>query len=244
MTIHLELHDGIALTTLDRGLDTATCAELVLKLEEADAAGARAVVLTGTGDTFSPGVDLARLTEGGARYAEEFLPTLSDALLAVFGFPHPVVAAVNGTALGAGLVLAAACDHRVAADGDGRLGVPDLLVGVPFPLAALEILRCAYGTTPLPALAYSGATLTVADALARGLVDEVVPAGELATRAHEMAARLATLPTEAFAHTKAQLRQPYHERIAENRVADDAHVEHLWGTESTLAAVKSAVDNG
>ncbi|MBB4682944.1 enoyl-CoA hydratase/isomerase family protein [Amycolatopsis jiangsuensis] len=242
MTIHLELREDIAWATLDHGLDIETCTRLVLALEEADAAGARALVLTGTGDTFSPGIDATRLAEGGARYVEEFLPALSDALLAVFGFPHPVVAAVNGHATGSGLVLAAACDHRVAADGAGRMGVPQLLAGAPFPLAALEILRCAYGTGPLPALAYSGAGLTVEDALARGLVDEVVPAGELPARAGEMAVRLAGVPAEAFAHTKAQLRQPYHERIAENRVADDAQVQRLWSAESTLAAVKSSVD--
>nr|WP_267901124.1 enoyl-CoA hydratase/isomerase family protein [Amycolatopsis panacis] len=245
MTIRLELSagtEGIALVKMEQGLDTATCRQLVLGLEEADAAEARAIVLTGTGDTFSPGADLARIVEGGARRIEEFLSELSDALLAVFGFPRPVVAAVNGHATGFGLVLAAACDHRVAADGEGRLGVPELHRGVPFPLAALEILRCAYGTTPLPALAYGGAALTVAEALARGLVDEVAPAEELRSRAVELATRLAGLPAEAFAHTKAQLRRPYHERIAENRVSDDARVERLWCAEKTLEVIKSSVD--
>ncbi|WP_033289370.1 enoyl-CoA hydratase/isomerase family protein [Amycolatopsis jejuensis] len=246
MTIHLELDAGIALVTLDHGrgntLDTATCRELVLKLEEADAAGARAVVLTGSGNMFSAGVDLLSIDEGGARYLGDFLPALSDAFLAVFGYPRPVVAAVNGHAIAGGMVLAAACDHRIAAEGPGRIGVTELLVGVPFPLSALEILRCTYGTTPLPALIYSGATLTMADAQPRGIVDEVVPADELATRARELATRLGELPADAFAHTKAQLRQPYHERIAENRMSDDVQVERMWRSEAALAAVKAYVE--
>lgn len=246
MTIRLELDAGVAVLTLDHGrgntLDTATCQDLVLKLEEAEAAGARAVVLTGSGDIFSAGVDLVALDNGGARYVADFLPALSDAFLAVFSFPRPVVAAVNGHAIAGGMVLAAACDHRIAADGPGRIGVTELLVGVPFPLSAMEILRCSYGTTPLPALVYSGATLTMSDALPRGLVDEVVPAGEVLTRARELAGRLGELPPEPFAHTKAQLRQPFHQRIAENRVSDDAQVERMWRSEAALAAVKAYVE--
>ncbi|WP_020660400.1 enoyl-CoA hydratase/isomerase family protein [Amycolatopsis benzoatilytica] len=246
MTTHLELDADVAVLTLDHGrgntLDTATCRDLVLKLEEADAAGARAVVLTGSGDIFSAGVDLVTLDAGGARYVSDFLPALSDAFLSIFSFPRPVVAAVNGHAIAGGMVLAAACDHRIAGDGPGRIGVTELLVGVPFPLSALEILRCSYGTTPLPALIYSGATLTMADALARGLVDEVVPAENVLGRARELATRLGELPAEAFAHTKAQVRQPYHERIAENRVSDDAQVERMWRSEPALAAVKAYVD--
>ncbi|HEY2062796.1 enoyl-CoA hydratase/isomerase family protein [Amycolatopsis sp. NBC_01480] len=246
MTIHLELDAGVALVTLDHGrgntLDTATCRELVLQLGEAEAAGARAVVLTGTGSMFSAGVDLLSIDEGGAGYVSEFLPALSDALLAVFGFPRPVVAAVNGHAIAGGLVLAAACDHRVLAAGPARLGVTELLVGVPFPIAALEILRCAYGTNPLPGLIYSGATVPGEDALARGLVDEIAPAEEVLGRARELATRLGELPAEAFALTKAQLHRPYHQRIAENRVSDDDSVERMWRSEAALAAVKSYVD--
>ncbi|MEW2502584.1 enoyl-CoA hydratase/isomerase family protein [Amycolatopsis sp. NPDC047767] len=245
MTIHLAVDDGVAVLTLEHGrgntLDTATCRELVLKLEEA-ADGAKAAVLTGSGDMFSAGVDLLSLDAGGASYVGGFLPALSDALLAVFGFPHPLVAAVNGHAIAGGMVLAAGCDHRVAAAGPGRVGVTELLVGVPFPLAATEILRCAYGTNPLAALMYSGATLTIDDALARGLVDEVAAPEEVLGRARELAARLGELPAEAFAHTKAQLRQPYHERIAENRAADDVHVDRMWRSAESLARIKSYVD--
>ncbi|MFI5614509.1 enoyl-CoA hydratase/isomerase family protein [Amycolatopsis sp. NPDC051903] len=245
MTTHLAFDGDVAVLTLEHGrgnaLDTATCRELVYQLEEA-ADRAKAAVLTGAGSLFCAGVDLLSVDAGGAGYVSEFLPALSDAFLALFGFPKPLVAAVNGHAIAGGLVLAAACDHRVAAAGGGRIGVPELLVGVPFPLAALEILRCAYGTTPLPALIYSGATLTVDDALARGLVDEVAAPEEVLGRARELTARLGELPAEAFAHTKAQLRQPYHERIAENRASDDGHVERMWRSDATLAAVKSYVD--
>ncbi|MGK3203267.1 enoyl-CoA hydratase/isomerase family protein [Amycolatopsis sp. MEPSY49] len=240
MPITLERHHDVAVLRIDHGkantLDTSSCRELVLRMEEVSEA--RAVVLTGTGRIFSAGVDLKRIHDGGAAYVSEFLPLLSDALLAVFGCPRPVVAALNGHAIAGGAVLAAACDHRVL--GAGTIGVTELLVGVPFPLAALEILRCAYGTAPLPSLTYSGSTYDGADALARGLVDEL--ADNALERALAVADRLGKLPAEPFAHTKAQIRQPFHERIAEYRHSDDPEVERLWRAPAALAAVKSYVD--
>lgn len=240
MPITLESHRDVAVLRIDHGkantLDSDSCRELVIRLEEASQA--RAVVLTGTGRIFSAGVDLKRVHDGGAAYVSEFLPLLSDALLAVFGFPRPVVAALNGPAIAGGAVLAAACDHRVL--GSGGIGVTELLVGVPFPLSALEILRCAYGTAPLPGLTYSGEVHRGEDALARGLVDEL--ADDVLERALAVATRLGELPAEAFAHTKAQIRQPFHERIAEYRHSDDPEVERLWRSPAALAAVKSYVD--
>jgi enoyl-CoA hydratase/carnithine racemase len=243
--IILESHHDVAVLRIDHGkgntLDTDSCRELVRRLEEAERA--RAVVLTGTGGIFCAGVDLRRISEGGASYVAEFLPLLSDALLAVFGCPRPVVAALNGHAIAGGAVLAAACDHRVLTAGPGRIGVTELLVGVPFPLAALEILRCAYGTAPLPRLAYTGETRGGAEAQAAGLVDELAPPEDVLERALAVATRLGELPAEPFAHTKAQIRQPFHERIAEYRHSDDPRVERMWRSDEALAAVRSYVDS-
>lgn len=244
MPITLDSHRDVAVLRIDHGggntLDTDSCRELVRRIEDAEQA--RAVVLTGTGGIFCAGVDLKRIDRGGASYVAEFLPLLSDALLAVFGCPRPVVAALNGHAVAGGAVLAAACDHRVLTTGPGRIGVTELLVGLPFPLAALEILRCTYGTPRLPSLTYTGETWGGEDAWARRLADELAPPEEVLERAVAVAARLGELPAEPFAHTKAQLRQPFHERIAEYRHSDDPRVERMWQSAEALAAVKSYVD--
>jgi len=107
---------------------------------------ARAVVLTASGRIFSAGVDLLRLIEGGAPYIRKFLPALSTMLSTVFSHPAPVVAAINGHAIAGGCVLACAADRRLMARDGGRIGVTELLVGVPFPPVPMEIMRCA--TTP------------------------------------------------------------------------------------------------
>ncbi|PXY19350.1 enoyl-CoA hydratase/isomerase family protein [Prauserella muralis] len=246
-SIQVEPAENVAVLRMEHGkanaLDTELCQELVTRLEEVEAGEYRAVVLTGTAGMFSAGVDLRRVRDGGARYVAEFLPALSDAFLALFDFSRPVVAAVNGHAIAGGAVLAAACDRRVMDSGHGRFGVTELLVGVPFPLAAMEILRCAYGTPTLPELTYLAHTHPGGDALARGLVDELAEPDSVLPRALELARTLAAIPAEAFAHTKHQIHRPFNERIGEQRANDDAFVERLWAAPETLRAVEAYVQS-
>ena len=103
-------YDGIAVLTLDNGPVNALDLELLSAVPGslAAVADARAVVLTGSGRSFSAGVDLKQIIDGGLPYVEKFLPALSLAMLTVFEHPKPVVAAVNGHALAGGCVLAAA----------------------------------------------------------------------------------------------------------------------------------------
>jgi enoyl-CoA hydratase len=189
---------------------------------------ARAVVLTGAGRAFSAGVDLRRYLDGGATYVERFLPALTDCFRAVFELAKPVVSAVNGHAIAGGCVLAACADRTLMAEGGGRIGVPEIKVGVPFPRSGTEVLRHAVGDVTTRRLVIGAATHTPAEALAFGLVDEVVPADELLARAVGQARALATgVPADTFAATKTQLRRDYVERI--DRYADeDAGVAALW----------------
>lgn len=138
-------HGGIAVLTLANGPVNALDLEVLTAVPEVldSVADARAVVLTGAGRAFSAGVDLKRIVEGGPGYVERFLPALSSAVLALFGRPEPVVAAVNGHALAGGCVLAAACDVRLMSG--GTIGLTELAAGVPFPTVPLEVMRHAVG---------------------------------------------------------------------------------------------------
>jgi enoyl-CoA hydratase len=246
-SIRVEPYGEVAVLHLEHGkantLDTEFCRAITWAMEEVLDPRYVAVVLTGTGDIFSAGADLRRILAGGRGYIANFLPALSDAFLAVFGFPRPVVAAVNGHAIAGGAVLAAACDRRVMGDGQGRIGVTELLVGVPFPLVAMEILRCTLGNNRLSELAFLGRTYPHDQALMLGLVDEVTRQQEVLPRAVGLAKRLAAIPTGSFAHTKAQIHHPFHERIAEYRAGDDTRMDELWSSPEALASIKSYVDN-
>ena len=201
----------------------------------------RAVVLTGTGSIFSAGVDLFRVLEGGNEYIEEFIPALSGAFSQLFMLPLPVIAAINGHAIAGGCVLASACDYRLMSSGTGTIGVPELRVQVPFPTVAIEILRFAAAGAHFQELVYHGRTYLGAEAYERGLIDEIVPEGELVSRAIEVGTRLQGIPRETFLLTKRQVRQPALDRIERLGDALDAKVRELWLSPATRDAIESYV---
>jgi enoyl-CoA hydratase len=233
--------DGVAVVRLAHGKVNALDIELLEAIAETFAGLAnedtRAVVLSGTGPAFSAGVDLRRLTTGGSDYIERFLGRLDEAFEAVFRMPQPVVAAVNGHAIAGGCVFACACDWRVMADGPGRIGVPELAVGVPFPTVPYEIMRFAVGPAELGALLHAADTYLPADAGARRLVDEIVPADELVDRSVTVAKELSgdRIPAAAFRLTKRQLRRDAMAAIERNGPLDRADVVARWTDPATLA---------
>ena len=215
------------------------CERMTALMEELRAAMTPAVVITGAGRIFSAGVDLLRLLDEGVPYIRRFLPALSTMFTSVFSFPKPVVAAINGHAIAGGCVLACAADRRLMARDGGRIGVTELLVGVPFPASALEIMRCALPPQHLEDVLWSGATYAPAEATVRGLVHEVADSDTLLARALGCAKALAALPPAAFALTKRQTRGPAFEQIAAD--ANRAEVEQIWTAPDTLARIEDYV---
>ena len=163
--LHREHHSSVLLLRLAHGKASALDIELLEALEkELDIArDAGAVVLTGVGGIFSAGVDLYRVVDGGEAYAKAFFPLLVRVLRKLFMLAAPLVVACNGHAIAGGAIFLAAGDRRLMADGRGRVGVPELLVGVPFPALALEIVRFALGPRA-QYLAYTGTTLLANEA--------------------------------------------------------------------------------
>jgi enoyl-CoA hydratase len=236
-------HDGITTLRLAHGKASALDLELVEGLArgvaEAVASETRAVVLTGSGSIFSAGVDLFRLVEGGAEYTDKFLPALSRMLLDLFTMPKPLVVAVNGHAIAGGCIIAACGDYRLMASGSGRIGVPELLVGVPFPPAVIEVLRFALPPQSLQMLLYTGRTLIVDEAKAHGLIDEIVAAETLLQRAEEVARQFASLPTAAFQLAKRQLRDKAATRAKRYESKFDDEVKELWASPATHDGIRA-----
>jgi enoyl-CoA hydratase len=246
--IEQELVDGIAIVRLARGkvnaLDLELLRAITATFQELAAGPCRAIVLTGSGRAFSAGVDLWRIVDGGDEYVRAFLPALNECFETVFNTPKPVVAAVNGHAIAGGCILVACCDHRLMAEGTGRIGVTELLVGVPFPLTPLEILGYATGSALARAAVLTGETYSAAEAVERGLADATVPADAvpdhagsdhgllgqgLLDRALAVARRLAEVTApDTYALTKQQLHLDVNERLARHRPAYDPPVTALW----------------
>lgn len=228
--IELERDGEIAVLRLAHGpvnaLDVELCEAVAAQFRALVTDPARAVVVTGSGRAFSAGADLRRVVDEGEPYIRRFVPALDELFRSVFELGKPVVAAVNGHAIAGGCVLAACADVTLMSA--GRIGVPELAVGVPFPRVGLEVLRYAVGDAVTRKLTLGTLTYPVDEAHALGLVDEVLPADDLLPAAVGRArAFAASIPSDTFAATKAQLRRDAVERMA--AYADEAEpVITLW----------------
>ena len=233
-------NDGIVTLRLAHGKASALDLELLeaaaLAIAEVSSSDARAVILTGTGSIFSAGVDLFRLVDGGREYAERFVPALSRMLLDLFAMPKPLIVAVNGHAIAGGCIFTLCGDYRLMAAGNGRIGIPELLVGLPFPGAVVEVIRFAVPPQHLQSLMYTGRTMLPDEALRIGIIDEVTDT--LDVRAEEMARHFASLPPLAFSHAKRQLRDKAVTRAKHYANEYDAETLEQWSDPATHARVR------
>jgi enoyl-CoA hydratase/carnithine racemase len=181
--------DGVAILTLDRPRANAFSPELVADLREALAAnqGARAVVLASSQRIFSGGWDLPAIASFDRARMSDFVGAYTDLIRQVFTHPVPVVAALPGHAIAGGLILAAAADERIAAEGETLLGLSEVNLGVPLPRALYEVFRHLLGDHGAERLAATAENLPVDSALEEGLVDRVVAAADLDETAFERA---------------------------------------------------------
>ncbi len=191
----LEVAAGAAVLTLNRpekrnALSRALRDEIVERLDDLSKNGdARAVVLTGAGPVFCAGFDRSEFAGGGM--AEVFADA-TEYHRRVFTFPKPLIAAVNGPALGGGCDLAAMCDFRLAAS-SAVFGQPQVRFGA---AAAYELMRAVVGAGAAREMCLTGRTLEAEEALRIGLVNRVLGADDLLEAADSLARDLATMPED------------------------------------------------
>ena len=211
----------IALNRPDKlnAFDAATHKAFAGAVKEAADGAIRAVVLTGSGRGFCVGQDLAELREGERDVAALLRERWNRHVLGLRGLEKPVLAAVNGAAAGAGLSLACACDLRIAAD--SAAFVPAFVnVGLVPDTGGSWLVPRLLGYARAFDWMCSGRKIGADEALAWGLVSEVVPVDGVVARAQERAARFAALPTKAIAMTKRLF-----ERAAASRLEDQLELE-------------------
>jgi len=211
-----DVSDGIGTLTLNRpeklNAYTTEMGEEVTAVLRAwrDDAAVRAAILTGAGRGFCAGVDLEHLAahqaggnvSKGPRLGEEdFLRKLPLELVA---YPKPLIAAVNGAAIGVGVTMILPCDVRIASE-EAKLGLAFVKLGILPGLGGTHLLSRIVGRAKALELVLSARTILAREALEIGLVNAVVPGEKLAAAARELAAQMAAHRPEVVAAAKAAL---------------------------------------
>jgi enoyl-CoA hydratase len=205
--VALTVGDGVATIRIDRppmnAIDLQVMEELHAAAREAgEREDIGAVVLWGGDRVFAAGADVKMLARLGPDEVRSMIVAMQEAYDAVEAIPKVVVAAVNGFALGGGCELAMCADVRFAAE-DARLGQPEILLGVIPGAGGTQRLPRLVGVSRAKDLVYSGRQVDAEEALRIGLVDAVLPAGDVYVGAVEAASGYAKGPREALAAAKA-----------------------------------------
>jgi enoyl-CoA hydratase len=235
----------VATVALQRPPANAMSIELLERLAEAFDSLASdpsvgAVVLTGQGRSFCAGLDLKIVPSLADADQKRLLNALNRALRSVYGCPVPVIAAINGHAIAGGLVLALACDWRIGADWPFLVGLTEVVVGIPYPVAAIEIVRQELGARMARELVLFGEKMTAKAALERGVLDESAPADRLMERAVAKALHACRLPSIGFAKVKRQLRSGVVQRI-DAAIAGNEPLLEGWLSRETIQAAVSVL---
>ena len=236
-------HGRIRELRLNRPPVNALTGELIMELrqsvEKAPWEGMRALILSGLPGRFSAGLDLPLLVglePGGVRTVWRELYGLIEALARS---PIPIAVAITGHAPAGGTVLAVFCDWRVMAEGDFKIGLNEVPVGIPLPGVILAALRRLVGARQAERLSVSGALLSPQRALEVGLIDELTAIDQVIERALGWCEALLALPVEAMTATRRAARADLTAYFGHNLEPEIEQVIASWWTPEAQTSLRS-----
>ena len=194
--VNVDLQGAVAVLTIDRpkalnALNPEVLADLKAAFEGLDQNTVRCVVLTGAGDkSFVAGADIGSMSTMTRAEGEAFGKLGNDIFLMIESFPLPVIAAVNGFALGGGCELAMSCDIRLGSE-KAKFGQPEVGLGITPGFGGTQRLPRLVGMGMAKQLLYTARNIDAAEALRIGLVNAVIPQAELLDAALKMAGQIA-----------------------------------------------------
>ena len=228
---------------LENGAANALTTEVLLELRAAIAQARKlqqGVLLCGGTKFFSNGVDLEwALTRNSQQMRELFLQ-LGNAILDLLECKQPVVAAIQGHAIGGALALFLTADYRYSANGRVLLRKPEVLIGVPNPFFADQLLRFVANDYVASDLIYSGRLVTGEDARALHLVHEVADKESIEALALDKLVELKQLTHDAFSESKDMRNQNICARIRAQMFARVARQVEIWNTPEAQAKLRLA----
>jgi 3,2-trans-enoyl-CoA isomerase len=239
-------HGAVRELQLNRPPANALSPEVIVALksavELAPQDGARALVISGVPGRFSAGLDVPLLLTLDRLTVAALWRDLYALLGALALSPIPVAAAITGHATAGGTVLPIFCDFRVAAQGDWKLGLNEVQVGLPLPPVILSGLKSLIGTRQAERLAVGGLLISPEEAARIGLVDEVVPGDQVVKRAIEWGRGLLALPVDAMASTRRRARAHLFELFGAPFDLELDQVNATWWSPEAQTTLRVLVD--
>jgi enoyl-CoA hydratase/carnithine racemase len=246
--VRLEVEDGIGTIRLDRppmnALDVQMQEEIRAAAHEAaDRSDVSAVIVYGGEKVFAAGADIKEMAD--MSYADMVARSgkLQSSFTAVATIPKPVIAAVTGYALGGGCELALCADFRVAGD-NAKLGQPEIQLGVIPGAGGTQRLPRLVGPAKAKDIIFTGRFVDAQEALAIGLVDQVVPADEVYATARAMAARYVGGPALALRAAKEAVDRGLETDIVSGLELERLQFAGLFATDDRRIGMESFVANG
>jgi enoyl-CoA hydratase/carnithine racemase len=239
---------AIAVIRLDRppmnALNTVVQAEIAAAAAQvSDDPQVRAVVIYGGERVFAAGADIKEMADASYAQMAGSSRRLQDSFTAVARIGKPVIAAVTGYALGGGLELALCADFRVAGEG-ARVGQPEILLGLIPGAGGTQRLPRLIGPARAKDIVYTGRFVGAAEALAIGLVDQVVPDDQVYQAALKFAERFATGPAVALRAAKQAIDDGLEVDLRTGLEIERLQFAGLFATEDARTGMRSFVDNG
>lgn len=246
-TLEVAETDGVVTVTIRRpeklnALNQTVIAELGEAVGALDRGAARAAILTGAGDkAFVAGADIAEMSRMTPSEAKRFSDAGHALCDRIERARCPVIAAVNGFALGGGTELALACDFIYAAD-KAKFGQPEVTLGLMPGFGGTQRLARRVGLGRARELVYTGDVINAERALAIGLVNEVVPAGELMARVTEVAKRIASRAPLAVASSKRVMLRGYDADLVTASELEATAFAALFGSEDQREGTRAFLE--
>lgn len=203
-----------------------------LLAKEATDPGLTAIVITGMGKAFVAGADIAEMVNKTSAEAEEFSLRGQNTFRSISTVAVPVIAAINGFALGGGLELALACDFRIASS-TAKFGQPEVTLGLIPGYAGTQRLPRLIGMGNALLMLITGEMLTAADALRVGLVQKVTEPEQLMEEVIRIAAVIASRGPEAVKRVKFVARQGYQVSLAQGSLLEAQAFGQLFEKQGT-----------
>jgi enoyl-CoA hydratase/carnithine racemase len=246
--VRLDVDGGIGTIRLERGPVNALNRQVQEEIRDAateatQRSDVRAVVVYGGEKNFAGGADINEMATRSSVEMAESAPLISAYIGTVAEIPKPTVAAITGYALGGGLELALCCDRRIAGD-NAKVGQPEILLGIIPGAGGTQRLARLVGPSRAKDIVYTGRFVDASEALAMGVVDEVVAPDDVYAAARRWAERFVGGPARALAAAKAAIDGGLDGDLGNGLKLESHLFAGLWATEDQTIGMQSFIENG